>query len=218
MNDEKRAIGYGVLDPNEEGNIIQLIIFTLGDEEFGAAIKQIREIIKVASITLIPDSPDFIKGITNVRGEISVLINLKARFFLQEEKELPSKHIIITEQKKNLFGLMVDEVTEVLRIPETDIKPTPELVTRIDRTYISGVLTLGNRMIMLLDLARVLSDEELSRLARISKRHQAQGQETTQAAAEERETMEEAAERTEKTEEAITEQVSTEQVSSQVVE
>lgn len=182
MSDEKRA-GHGVLDPNEEGNIVQLIIFTLGDEEFGAAIKQIREIIKVGSITLIPDSPDFIKGITNVRGEISVLINLKACFFLQEKKDVPSKHIIITEQKKNLFGLMVDEVTEVLRIPEREIKPTPELVTRIDRTYISGVITLGNRMIMLLDLSKVLSDEELSRLARISSRHQAEGQETTQAAA-----------------------------------
>jgi len=203
MNDEKRVIRHGVLDPNEKGNIVQLIIFTLGDEEFGAAIKQIREIIKVGSITLIPDSPDFIKGITNVRGEISVLINLKARFFMQEKKEFPSKHIIITDQKKNLFGLMVDEVTEVLRIPEREIKPTPELVTRIDRKYISGVITLENRMIMLLDLSMVLSDEELYRLSRISKRHQAEGQETTQAAAEEREIMEEeAAERTEETEEA----------------
>ena len=200
MNDEKR-VGHGVLDSNKEGNIIQLIIFRLGDEEFGVAIKQIREIIKVGSITLIPDSPDFIKGITNVRGEISVLINLKARFFLEEEKELPSKHIIITEQKKNLFGLMVDEVTEVLRMPEREIKATPELVTRIDRIYISGVITLENRMIMLLDLSKVLSDEELSRLARISSRHQARERETTQAAAGGPETMEEAPDGPEKTEE-----------------
>jgi len=196
MNGEKRVMGHGVLDLDEEGNIIQLIIFTLGDEEFGVAIRQIREIIKVGPITLIPDSPDFIKGITNVRGEISVLINLKARFFMQTKKEVLSRHIIITEQKKNLFGLMVDEVTEVLRIPEAEIRPTPELVTRIDRTYISGVIILGNRMIMLLDLAKVLSDEELSRLAEISNRHQVEG----------RETMEEAAERPEKIEQVSAEQ------------
>lgn len=212
MNDEKRIVGHGVLDPNEEGNIVQLIIFMLGDEEFGAAIKQIREIIKAGSITLIPDSPDFIKGITNVRGEISVLINLKARFFMQTKKEVFSKHIIITEQKKNLFGLMVDEVTEVLRIPETDIKPTPELVTRIDKTYISGVITLGNRMITLLDLSRVLSDEELSRLARISKRHKAEGRETTQEEAVKPEkTQQESAEQEESTEQESVEQTSVEE-------
>jgi purine-binding chemotaxis protein CheW len=115
---------------------------------------------------------------------------------MQTKKEVLSRHIIITEQKKNLFGLMVDEVTEVLRIPEAEIRPTPELVTRIDRTYISGVIILGNRMIMLLDLAKVLSDEELSRLAEISNRHQVEG----------RETMEEAAERPEKIEQVSAEQ------------
>ena len=177
MNDAKRAISHGVLDPNEEGQIIQLIIFNLGDEEFGAAIRQVREVIKVGSITPIPDSPDFIKGITNVRGEISVLIDLKARFFLETEKEFVLKHIIITEQEKNLFGLMVDEVTEVLRIPETDIKHTPELVTGIDRTYISGVITLENRLIILLDLTKVLSHEELARLADLSERHRVERQE-----------------------------------------
>lgn len=174
MNDEKRAANRRALDPIEEGNIVQLIVFNLGDEEFGAAIKQVREIIRVGSITPIPDSPDFIKGIANVRGEITVLIDLKARFFLRAKKELEPKHIIITEQEKNLFGLMVDEVTEVLRIPEREIKRTPELVTRIDRTYISGVITLEDRLIILLDLAKVLSEEELTRLSEFSQRHRAE--------------------------------------------
>jgi len=157
----------------EEAKINQLIVFNLGDEEFGAEIGQVREIIRAGSVTPIPDSPQFIKGVSNVRGEITVVIDLKERFFLPVKKEIEGKHIIITEQKKNLFGLMVDEVTEVLRIPETDIKPTPELVTRIDRVYISGVLTLEGRLIMLLDLSKVLSDEELARLTEISKRHHA---------------------------------------------
>ena len=155
----------------QEGKIIQLIVFHLGDEEFGADIAQVREIIRKGAVTPIPDSPDFIKGVTNVRGEIAVVIDLKRRFFLRTKKDIEEKHIVMTEQDNNLFGLMVDEVSEVLRIPEKEIKTTPELVTRIDRIYISGVLTLENRLIMILDLKKVLSEEELAKLSEIRLRH-----------------------------------------------
>jgi len=157
----------------EAGKLIQLIIFQLGDEEFGSDIAQVREIIRKGSITPIPDSPDFIQGVTNVRGEIAVVIDLKKRFFLPAKKDVEEKHIVMTEQDNNLFGLMVDEVSEVLRIPQADIKTTPELVTRIDRIYISGVLTLENRLIMMLDLQKVLSEEELEKLSEIRLRHRA---------------------------------------------
>ncbi|MEE8179635.1 MAG: chemotaxis protein CheW, partial [bacterium] len=151
--------------------IVELIVFNLGDEEFAADIEQVREIIRRGTITPIPDSPDFIKGVTNVRGEITVVIDLKARFFLPLKREVESKHIVITEQEKNLYGLMVDEVSEVLRIPEKEIKSTPELVTRIDRVYMSGVITLENRLVILIDLAKVLSEEELAKLAEFAQKH-----------------------------------------------
>ena len=158
----------------EEAQVIQLIVFNLGDEEYGADINQVREIIRTGTVTPVPDSPDFIKGVSNVRGEIPVIIDLKARFFLPPTKrEVEDKHIIITEQEKNIFGLLVDEVTEVLRIPETEIKSAPELVTRIDREYVSGGITLENRLIILLDLSKVLSEEELARLTEFSQRHRA---------------------------------------------
>jgi len=166
----------------EESKIVELIVFNLGDEEFAADIDQVREIIRRGTITPIPDSPDFIKGVTNVRGEITVVIDLKARFFLPLKREFESKHIVITEQEKNLYGLMVDEVTEVLRIPEKEIKSTPELVTRIDRVYMSGVITLENRLVILIDLAKVLSEEELAKLAEFAQKHrparEARGRET----------------------------------------
>jgi len=159
--------------PEKEAGVLQLIVFNLGDEEYGANINQVREIIRTGTITPIPDSPDFIKGLSNIRGEIPVIIDLKARFFLPQDEDVESKNIVITEQEKNIFGLLVDEVTEVLRIPETDIRPTPELVTRIDRTYISGMITLENRLIILLDLTRVLSEEELAKLAELAQKHRA---------------------------------------------
>lgn len=158
--------------PEEEAQITQLIVFNLGDEEYGADINQVREIIRTGTITPIPDSPDFIKGVSNVRGEIPVIIDLKARFFLPAVKrDVEDRHIVITEQEKNIFGLLVDEVTEVLRIPQTDIKSAPELVTRIDREYVSGVITLEKRLIIMLDLSKVLSSEELARLTELSHTH-----------------------------------------------
>lgn len=166
----------------EESKIVELIVFNLEDEEFAADIEQVREIIRRGTITPIPDSPDFIKGVTNVRGEITVVIDLKARFFLPLKKEVESKHIVITEQEKNLYGLMVDAVTEVLRIPEKEIKSTPELVTRIDRVYMSGVIILENRLVILIDLGKVLSEEELAKLAEFAQKHrparEARGRET----------------------------------------
>jgi len=147
-----------------EEQIVQLIIFDLGNEEFGARIDDVKEIVKVGAITPIPDSPDFIKGMANLRGDIVLAIDLKARFNLSS-KEDDMKHMIIRAQDKNLFGLMVDEVTEVLRIPGTEIKPRPNFITKIEKRYINGVLTLGDRLVILLDLVKILSEEEMARLS-----------------------------------------------------
>lgn len=154
----------------EEAKIVQLIVFNLGEEEFGVEIGAVREIIRTGTITPIPDSPEFIKGVINVRGEIVATIDLKARFFSRAKEDIESKHILITAQENNLFGLMVDEVTEVLRVPETGVKPAPELVAKVQEQYVSGIVTLENRLIILLDLAKVLSVEELARLAEAPKR------------------------------------------------
>ena len=161
-----------------EAKLLQLIVFRLGDEEFGAEIGEVREIIKTGTITPIPDSPDFIRGVTNVRGDIVATIDLKSRLSLPGTTPVPSKHIIITQQQESLFGLMVDEVAEVLRIPETEIKPPPEIVTRIHEDYVRGVVTVGNRLIILLDLAKVLSEEDLMTLTDVQRRQRERGAST----------------------------------------
>jgi len=155
----------------DKKKIIQLIIFSLDDEIFGVDIDQIREIIQKDIITPIPDSPDFIAGIANVRGEIAVIINLKKRFVLNKTSGETSRHIIIAEQAKTLFGLLVDEVTEVLRISEDTIKPVPKLITKVDKAYINGVLSVKNRLVIILNSQAVLSEEELIQLGEIQAKH-----------------------------------------------
>lgn len=161
----------------EEARITQFIVFRVGDEEFGVPIHTVQEIVRTGPITPIPDSPEFVEGLVNVRGEIVATINMRARFFLPSEK-VEAKHIVITKQQESLFGLLVDEVTEVLRIPETEIKPPHKLITTIHEEYVSGVITLENRLIIVLDLARVLSSDELSRLSEVTRRHREMEEET----------------------------------------
>lgn len=147
--------------------IVELVVFRMGTEEFAAEINQVREVITKGIITPIPESPAFIKGINNVRGEIAVAVDLRQGLSLDSASGTQAKHIIITEQQNNLFGLIVDEVTAVLRIPEDQIKPPPDVIATLDRVSVKGVITIANRLIILLDLSKVLSEESLGKLADI---------------------------------------------------
>src|ERR1051326_9088797 len=149
----------------DESKIVQLIVFHLGDEEFGIPIGEVREIIKAGAVTPIPEAPNFVRGLINVRGEIVATIDLRSRFSLGAPNVEEPKHTVITRQGDTLFGLMVDEVTEVLRIPEAEIKRTPELAANHTDFYVTGVLPLDSRLIILLDLSRVLSEDELRELS-----------------------------------------------------
>jgi purine-binding chemotaxis protein CheW len=154
--------------------LMQLIVFRVGDEEFGVPIGAVQEIIKVGEITSIPDSPDFIKGLINVRGEIVAVIDVRARFFLTTPVE-SSRHIVIVKHEGSLFGLMVNEVMEVLRIQESEIKSTPKLMAKLREDYVQGVITHENRLIILLDVDRVLSEEDMAKLAELGHNHHHKG-------------------------------------------
>lgn len=153
-----------------EEQLEQLIIFRLGGDEFGVRIEEVREIIKTGAITPIPDSPKFITGIINVRGEVIITIDLKSRFSLHLKRKIENLHIIVTREDRNPFGLVVDEVTQVMRLPKTDIKDTPGLVSKIHDDYVVGVVTLENRLIILLDLKKVLSENELVKLTDVQRK------------------------------------------------
>ncbi len=153
------------------GEMIQLVNFRLRDEEFGVEIGSVKEITKVADISHIPSAPSFIQDVTNLRGQVIAVIDLAKQFGLAPQENLPeSARIVVTAVNGQTVGMLVDEVPEVLKIAEENIEPTPELIqTEISKDYIKGVGKLENRLIILLDLERVLAPHEVEEVAKVSK-------------------------------------------------
>ena len=124
-----------------------------------------------ADITHIPEAPSFIQGVTNLRGQVIAVIDLAEQFRLAPQEKLPdSARIVVTEFNGRTVGMLVDEVPGVLKIPGENIEPTPELIQgEVSKDYIKGVGKLENRLIVLLDLEKVLAPHEVEELATLRK-------------------------------------------------
>ncbi len=143
-----------------ENKIIQLVSFKLGKEEFGVDILKVQEINRMLEITEIPNSPEFVEGIVNLRGRIIPVIDLKKRLSLPIKEHDNSTRIIVVELQGKTVGFIVDEVSEVLRIESNITEPPPEMVAGINSDYITAVAKLEDKLLILLDLNKVLSQEE----------------------------------------------------------
>ncbi|MDI3486220.1 MAG: purine-binding chemotaxis protein CheW [Methanolobus sp.] len=120
-------------------------------------------------ITQIPQSPEFVEGVINLRGRIIVVINLDKRFNLASKEVDAHSRIIVVEIGENVVGMIVDSVNEVLRIPKSSVDPAPELVTsNISREYITGVGKIDGRLLILLDLAKVMDKKEAAEIASLA--------------------------------------------------
>ncbi len=143
---------------------IQMVIFQLADEEFAVPIEQVREVAEMMPITRMPNVPDFIEGVINLRGNILPIIDLKKRLALPSTENNEGGGIMWVEIAGQQLGMIVDKVSEVMEIPIKDIDSTPSLIaSEIDTGYISGVAKLdetGERLLILLDLELILSHKE----------------------------------------------------------
>lgn len=145
---------------------MQLVVFSLDDEEYALNIKDLKEVIKIPLITPLPNSPEFIKGILNLRGKIVVVVDLEKRFNLVRENKITPKHIIIVESENTDFGVLVDQVKEVLWVDKDLIQKTPELASaKIKADYLGGVVVIQedkkSRLLILLDIKKMLNDKDL---------------------------------------------------------
>jgi len=148
----------------KDEELLQLVTFSIGEEEFGVEILKVQEIIRMLEITRVPKAPDFVEGVINLRGKVIPVIDLRLRFGLQAKGHDKKTRIIVIEINHMIVGFVVDSVSEVLRIPSGTIEPPPPVISGLDSEYISGVGKLDDRLLIMLDLNRLLSREEKSAL------------------------------------------------------
>ncbi len=141
---------------------IQLVVFKIDTEEFGVEIRTVQEIIRMANITEIPRAPPYVKGIINLRGQIIVVISLNAIMGMQSKELDANSRIIVSDIDGTVMGFIVDSVSEVIRLPLKSIETTPTMITdRIKTEYFKGVGKVDNRMLIILNLDKMLNGEEL---------------------------------------------------------
>ena len=151
-----------------EVDLLQLVTFRIGEEEFGVDILRVQEIIRIMEITRVPKAPDFVEGVINLRGKVIPIIDLRKRFGLEVKEHDKHTRIIVIEMNNMIVGFVVDAVSEVLRIPADTVEPPPPAVMGgIDSEYISGVGKLEDRLLILLDLDKLLSQEEQAELGQL---------------------------------------------------
>ena len=132
--------------------LLQLVTFNLDNEEFAINILEVQEINRMTEITKMPNSPHHVEGVVNLRGRVIPVVSLRKKLGLAETEKNEHSRIMIMDMQGNTMGLIVDAVSEVLRIPADIVEPPPPLSTDLSTEYIKGVAKLEDRLIMLVDL------------------------------------------------------------------
>ncbi len=161
------------IQATEAEDILQMVGFMVAEELFGVDILMVQEIIKNASITAIPDSPDFIEGVINLRGNIIPIISLRKRLKLPNAVEPASDEtwIIILDIGGRVTGFIVDRVTQVIKVQANMIKPPPDLViSGLKSDYIRGVCKQEQQLLAILDFNRILLVDEFKKLSALKKK------------------------------------------------
>ena len=140
--------------------IVQLVTFKLGNEEFALDILKVQEINRIVEITKVPKAPDFVEGVINLRGRVIPIVDIRKKFHLNIKEATKETRIIVVNIINKTIGLIVDSVSEVLRINSSTIQPPPPLIAGLDSDYIKGVGKLDERLIILLDIDKIFTTGE----------------------------------------------------------
>lgn len=143
-----------------EGELLQLVTFVVGTEEFAVPILSVQEINRMMQITRVPQSPAFVEGVINLRGKIIPVIDLRRRFGQDGRADSADSRIIVVEVSGHVLGFTVDRVNEVLRIDSAIVEPPPAMVCGVNTDYVQGVGKLEDRLLILLDLDRLFGAAE----------------------------------------------------------
>jgi len=154
----------GIVEKGER----QILVFSLTNDELGLDISCVREVLRPQEIHPLPQAPDFIEGVINLRGHIIAVIDLRKRLNVKEIEDRSKMRIIVCKIERFIVGLVVNSVSEIITLPEENIGPTPEVVSmQIDEDFMSGIARLGERIIVILNLENILTREEITKLSKI---------------------------------------------------
>jgi purine-binding chemotaxis protein CheW len=156
-----------MLDHKDIVEEIKVIVFRLKDEEYGVEVNQVKSIERLEHITRVPRTPHFVKGVINLRGVVTPIVDLRRRFGIEETAYNETTRVIIVAVGEVEVGLIVDSANDVIDIPVNAIEPPPEVVGGIEAVYLRGVAKLDRRLLILLNLDKVLNTEEIKQLENI---------------------------------------------------
>ena len=146
--------------PHEGERLSQIVSFRLAREEYGVDIMHVQEIILIGQVTEMPQVPDYVRGLINLRGHVIPIIDLRVRFGLEVSEQTEHSRIIVLNVNKKTIGIVVDEVDEVLRINSDQIEPAPPGIAGIGQQYVSGLVKFEKKLLILLRIEQVMTDEE----------------------------------------------------------
>jgi purine-binding chemotaxis protein CheW len=148
----------------------QILVFSVANEEMGLDISCVREVLRPQAIYPLPKTPPFIDGVINLRGHIVALIDLRKRLDARQIEDENNKRIIVCKVNKSIVGLTVSSLKEIITLSEEHIRPTPEVVSmQMETDVVSGIATVGNRMIAILDLEHILTKKEAVELSALER-------------------------------------------------
>ena len=148
-------------DVSKRDELIQLVSFELGGEEYGVEVLKVREIIRLMNITKMPNTPHYVEGIINLRGKVIPIVSMRKRFGLGEDEHSNQTRIMVIDVPGGMTGFIVDGVSEVIRIRSSEIQPPPPMVSgNIDQDFITGVFNHADRLLIIMDVDRLFSQAE----------------------------------------------------------
>ena len=142
----------------------EFLVFTLGDEEYGIDILKVQEIRGYDQVTRIANTPDFIKGVTNLRGVIVPIVDLRVKFSQQDVEYNDNTVVIVLNFGQRVVGIVVDGVSDVLSLVSDQIRPAPECAVTLSTEYLTGLGAIGDRMLILVNIEKLLNSDEMALL------------------------------------------------------
>ena len=155
------AVGETQTDHQSENGSMQFVTFTIGEEEYGVDIMSVREIKGWSETTMLPNTPDYMRGVLNLRGLIVPIFDLRSRFGGGNTEVTPLHVVIIIAVGDRFIGILVDAVSDIVTINDAEIRNVPKMERRVENEYLSGLVTVEGRLVALLDTEKLFSHKDV---------------------------------------------------------